>query len=94
MGIEGAAIATLIGYAISNIVVIIVLKRMKLMIVSKRMLISAIMTFIYIALWRVLLKDNIVINLLVVIAIVITYIALYKNEILTLFNNIRRKKEK
>lgn len=93
LGIEGAAIATLVGYTVSNIIALIVLKKMKLMILSKRMIGSAIIAFIYIVLWRIFLKNNIVINSIVVITIIITYIALYKNEILTLFNKIKRKSE-
>ena len=90
IGIEGAAISTLVGYIISNIIVIIVLQKMKLMIVSKRMIISATTAFLYIALWRVFLKDNIVMNLIVVILIAIIYILFYKKDILTIFNNKRR----
>lgn len=91
LGIEGAAIATLIGYAVSNIIVIIVLRKMKLIIVSKRMVISVVIVFMYIGLWRIFLKNNIVINLIVVITIITTYIALYKKEILTLFNKIKER---
>lgn len=90
IGIEGAAISTLVGYIISNIIVIIVLQKMKLMIVSKRMIISATTAFLYIVLWRVFLKDNIVMNLIVVILIAIIYILFYKKDILTIFNNKRR----
>lgn len=90
IGIEGAAISTLVGYIISNIIAIIVLQKMKLMIVSKRMLISATTAFLYIVLWRVFLKDNIVMNLIVVILIAIIYILFYKSDIFTLFNNKRR----
>jgi O-antigen/teichoic acid export membrane protein len=91
IGIEGAAISTLIGYAVSNIIIVIVLKRMKLMIISKRMVISVVIAFIYIVFWRLFLNNNIAINLIVVILIMISYILFYKREILILFNNIRKR---
>lgn len=91
LGIEGAAIATLLGYIVSNIIVVIVLRKMKLMIVSKRMIVSAIMAFMYIVLWRIWLKDNVLINVLVIMGIIVLYILFYKNEILTLFNKLKER---
>lgn len=86
IGIEGAAIATLIGYIISNIIVVIVLQKMKLMIISKRMVISATIALGYIVLWRLILKNNAILNSIIVILIMIIYIVFYKEEIITLFN--------
>jgi len=94
LGIEGAAISTLIGYIISDIIVIIVLQKMKLMIVTKRLLITGVTVLLYIPLWRIFLKDNILIHLIAIISIMILYITLYKSEILQLFNNLRKSKEK
>lgn len=94
IGIEGAAIATLIGYAISNIIAIIVLSKMKLMIVSERMMFSTIIAFLYIILWRIWLINNIIINVIAIILVMIVYILFFRNEILVVLNTIKRKCEK
>ena len=48
LGIEGASIATLSGYIVTVIVCMIVLSRMRLFVISKRCIVSAIAEIIYI----------------------------------------------
>ena len=57
-GIEGAAIATLTGYAVSDVICTIVLCRMKLMIISKRFLAMTVGMLIFILIWRFYVKEN------------------------------------
>jgi O-antigen/teichoic acid export membrane protein len=59
IGIEGAAISTLVGYAVSNMVSIIVLCKMKLHILSLRFVIAVLILVGYIVLWRLVIMDNI-----------------------------------
>mgnify|MGYP002704527992 FL=1 len=48
IGIEGAAIATLVGYAVSDIIAIIVLFKIKLMIINCRFIIVTILMVCFI----------------------------------------------
>ena len=57
-GIEGAAISTLLGYTVSDIIGVIILIRMKLMVVSQRFLISCILMSGYIFIWRFVLMKQ------------------------------------
>lgn len=78
LGIEGAAIATLIGYAVSNIICIIVLKKLKLMIVTKRFIVASTIMVIYFIIWRVFFNTNIITSLTGVVIIILIYFQLYK----------------
>lgn len=55
IGIEGAAIATLVGYCCSVIICSVILCKMKLMRVSKRFLFCSIIMIVYIIAWRAFL---------------------------------------
>lgn len=57
-GIEGAAIATLIGYVVSDILAVIVLTRMKLMRVQLKFFGGAIIMVLFMAIWRLLAVDS------------------------------------
>jgi len=57
LGIEGASIATLMGYIVSDIVCVIVLCHMKLMVVSKKFIVSFLVMIIYLIIWRILFSD-------------------------------------
>lgn len=57
-GIEGAALATLIGYVVSDILAVIVLTRMKLMRVQLKFFGGAIIMVLFMAIWRLLAVDS------------------------------------
>lgn len=84
LNIEGAAIATLIGYAISNAICIIVLKCMNLMEISKRFIFVVLSAITYILLWRLFLKDYILVSVLLALLIMAVYILVYKKDIMSL----------
>lgn len=58
IGIEGAAIATLIGYLISDIVCMVVLCKMKLMQISLRFMLAVLFMAIFMVLWRLCFLQN------------------------------------
>ena len=91
LGMEGAAIATLCGYVVSNIVCIIVLCCMKLMIISKRMIASVIFITAYFVLWRLLFPDNIIIGTLSAVALTLIYILMYKKDLSGLLKSAKCK---
>lgn len=90
MGIEGAAIATLIGYLCSDVICCIVLIKMKLMNISKRFLISVLLVFLYFIVWRILLDKNTIVSFLLAFLVTLINIYLYKNEIAFVLKKIKK----
>jgi len=82
IGIEGASIATLFGYVVSDIIVVIILCHMKLMVISSRFIIETIGMSVVFVLWRFIATKNIVIGLLVAICFTILSCVLYKKELM------------
>ena len=80
LGIEGAAIATLIGYVVSDIICVIVLIKMKLMVISEKFLLAVLSMAIYILLWRFLFKEQVVIGTVTAFLFVSFILLLYRND--------------
>lgn len=90
-GIEGAAIATLSGYVVSNVICVIVLYRMGLMSINIRFIFSAMIMAGYILIWRLGMMDSILVSFIIAI-LCSTIIALfYRKDIGKLFINIAKK---
>lgn len=81
LGIEGASIATLIGYSSSTLICSIVLLKMKLMVISKRFIIMVLSTIAYILIWRLITMNNILISFLFACVEAIGICVLYKQEV-------------
>lgn len=81
IGIEGAAIATLIGYAVSDVICVIVLSKMELHIISKRFAISSVVIFVYILIWRFCLIDHVIIACLVAIGGCVILLKFHKDDL-------------
>ncbi len=62
MGIEGAAIATMIGYILSDVICVLILMKMGLMSISKRFVFSCIMFAAFMISWRVFYKTSILVG--------------------------------
>ncbi len=92
LGIEGAAIATMVGYAISDIICVIVLRKMKLMVVSWRFLTAVALLTAYIVVWRLFFSVSILFGVLLALALTAIIVLLYFNDIKTLFHVLKRKK--
>lgn len=84
LGIEGAAIATLIGYVVSDVICVIVLYKMKLMIISRRFIICFGLMIVFIYLWRIFFVGEVFQTLLIAIGYVIAVGLLYKEELITI----------
>lgn len=91
IGIEGAAIATLIGYAISDSICVIVLKKMKLMIISKRFLKVSLIIVAYIIVWRFLFNTNFILGFLIATSITSIFIIFYKEDLMILVKSKKNK---
>ena len=91
LGIEGAAVATLAGYVISDIVCVIVLCKMELMVISGRFLISAAVMAVFMICWRLFFANNVVAGTVMAMAVTLMYLFIYKSDVLKLINMIKRK---
>lgn len=85
LGIEGAAIATLMGYVVSDIVCIIVLHRMKLMVISGRFLAASGVAAVFLILWRLVFPANFPAGTIGAVAATLSLIGLYRKDSLKLF---------
>lgn len=85
LGIEGAAIATLMGYVVSDIVCVIVLCRMKLMVISGRFLAASGTAAAFLLLWRLAFPTNLAAGTIGAAAAALILIGLYRKDILKLF---------
>lgn len=94
IGIEGAAISTLIGYVISDIICVIVLSKMKLMIISKKFLISTIIMIVNLLLWRFMYSTNTILGILTALMITLMFSFIYRNDLKKLLSTIKNKGEK
>ena len=91
IGIEGASIATLIGYVVSDIIAIIALKRMNLMIISKRFLISSTTIAGFFVTWRLLCPKIILAGLGLSLSFCAICTYLYRREASLVFDRIRNR---
>ena len=92
LGIEGAAMATLLGYAVSDIICMLVLKKMKLMTISRRFIFSATLMVIFMIIWRVFFSNSTIIGTLAAIVVTIIWGILYRDELKMILNFIKKGK--
>lgn len=94
LGIEGAAIATLLGYVVSDIICVMVLCRMKLMLVSKRFIVAAVLMAVYMIVWRIFILKNTIIGTIFAVAAALVFIYLYRDELKNLTGLVPKKNNK
>lgn len=94
IGIEGASIASLLGYIISVVIAVIVLCCMKLMVVSKRFVVISIFMIVFFPVWRFMCSDNVVIGLVIAIFFTVICCALYRKELAIVKDRIKKIKNK
>lgn len=91
MGIEGAAIATLLGYVVSVIIVCVVLSRMKLFIPSKRFIIVSVMMAVFLAGWRLCFRESVLVGTIAAVAASLICAMLYKDDLTALYRGIKKE---
>lgn len=89
LGIEGAAIATLLGYAVSDIVCVMVLSKMKLMMINFKFIVASVIMIIYFILWRTNFSTNFAIGTITAATVTITCIWLYRVDINSFFKLLK-----
>lgn len=80
MGVEGAAIATLIGYLLSVVIVCCITGRFKLHKTSKRFLRMSAIIIIYLVTTRVFLCESIISQMFLSLLCILIYFYMYKKE--------------
>lgn len=81
IGIEGASIATLLGYVFSLIICIVVLSSMELFVLSKRFIIILLMFTISFIAWRLLFIHTVFMEIMVTIINIVLVAFIYKKDI-------------
>ena len=94
LGIEGASIATLMGYVVSDIVCVIVLCRMNLMIVSDRFIKSSLIMAGFMIAWRLLFSDKFIIGTVAAVMLTAVMILLYYDEVKKITDKFKNRKVK
>lgn len=84
IGIEGAAIATLVGYVFSVIVANIILSKMKLMKISSRFIILSLGMLIVFVIWRFFASDKLLLGLFLFLIYSIICCLIYLKEVKTI----------
>lgn len=92
LGIEGAAIATLLGYVVSDVICVVVLCKMKLMVINFKFVLATIIMMIYIIAWRLMFSNKILIGTISAIIVSISMIFLYREDLKRLLAMIKKKK--
>lgn len=90
IGIEGASIATLIGYVVSDVICTIVLLKMKLMVISKRFIICSLLMTVYLIFWRKLIPDRVGNGTVCAIIISGIFYLFYRKDVKRLFAMIKK----
>lgn len=90
MGIEGAALSTLIGYFFAVLISIYVSCKMDYFRMSKKFLLCIVVLICYFILWRSNFKTNMFVSLLTGVIVFIIYFIVYKNEIMVLAGRVKQ----
>lgn len=86
LGIEGASIATLSGYIISDIIAVFVLCKMELMIISRKFIVSTIIMSCFMVLWRIYLTQSILSGTISAIIVMAIFVVIYREDLKKLLN--------
>lgn len=92
LGIEGASIASLLGYIVSDTICVIVLCCMKLMKITKRFIGVVLLSFLFLIVWRLLYNNSIVYGLISAILFTVIIVLIYKKELKLFFSFIGKEK--
>lgn len=81
IGIEGASIATLIGYITSVVICVIVLQRMKLLHLSGKFLFVVVISIAYMITWRIILMEHFAWNIIVAVFVSATILLQFSGDV-------------
>jgi len=94
LGIEGAAIGTLLGYVISVAICVAVLTRMKLIGISCRFYGCCLLMLFFLLIWRICVYRYDVVYIIAGVLVMLAMVYMYRQDIITMFGLLRTKGEK
>lgn len=86
LGIEGAAVATLAGYAVSDVICVIVLTRMRLLCISLRFRLITLSSAIFLIIWRLVFQHYEVLSVILGACLCCIILFSYRNDVRRLLN--------
>lgn len=92
IGIEGAAIATLLGYVTSDVICIIILCKMKLMVINRKFVFAAVIMLLYFIIWRKEFSANTLHGTTIAITANFIFICLYRSDLKKLLVILKRSR--
>lgn len=92
IGIEGAAIGTLLGYIVTVLICSVVLTKLKLVRISNKFILCCLITIVFFILWRLIFKNSIVLSFLLSIICCIFYGYFYREDLGIAFNKLKKVK--
>ena len=93
IGIEGAALGTLVGYSSAVAIGVLVLEKKKLLEISFKFKIATVATIAYGICWRFIIRDNMIWSISLAFVLTILFAVLYKNDIMNLIGKRPKAKE-
>lgn len=90
LGIEGASLATLMGYFVSDVVCVIVLYKTKLMELDTKFFIAVGAMLVYFVIWRIFIKSNFVVGTIAAILVTLVFLFLYRKEIGKIVGKVKK----
>ena len=91
IGIEGAAIASMLGYMVSLIIAVIVLQHMKLMKLHFRFIIASVMMIVFMIIWRLLINQNVLMSFILAFMFSLFYLYLYRFDLIQFIESVRNR---
>lgn len=91
LGIEGAAIATLLGYFISDLIGVAVLCKMKLMVISPKFIGASLLMVTYLFGWRIFFYDKTALGTFFAVIITLVFGLVYKEDLRIFIKMVKGK---
>lgn len=91
IGIEGASIATVIGYIISIVICLTILLKLKLISINKPVYINVLILFAYYLVWRCFIHDKCVISAIIAVLTTMIYVLRYRKPIMKTVRNFKKQ---
>ena len=81
IGIEGASIATVAGYILSNLICLFLLKKIELIIINRAVFLNSAIMVVYFLLWRFVFCENFTASVLSAVIVEGVYAYSYKHQL-------------
>lgn len=94
IGIEGASIATILGYIASILICLLILRKFRLINVNNKVYINTLIFFVYFISWRLILHENIIISLVLGFIVECFYAYMYRDMLAPIVKKILRIKRR